>query len=150
MLTTVSANDAQFDEESTSIPAKIPSYEDKQDNTKAEHSSPPEMIEFIPVVNKVESVVHSLEQEHKMEVMNRVQNDVTIREDIRKSVLAKLEKVTDFSAYYRQNINHYEKEAQKGSQYAKCILPDLYKLLSDVESKTMADNDARIPMKRAA
>lgn len=82
--------------------------------------------------------------------MDRLRNDETIRKDVRESALEKLEQVTDFAAYYRKNIAQRESEAKRGSAYAKQVLPNLYKLLRDVESKTLSGNDSSAFAKRAA
>lgn len=132
MVSAVAANDAQFNEKKPKIvlASLYGTQLDREgsDTIEMEISPSSPMMELIPV-GEVQNVAQLFEKEHKAEVMDKLRNDTTIREDVRRSVLAKLEKVTDFSAYYQQNITHYEAEARKGSQYAKHILPSLYKLL---------------------
>lgn len=115
MVATVSANDDVFDKAENKLAVvtidgvQVKSIEPE---TIEMRTTLPETIELVSV-GQVTNVIETIEQEHKVEVMDKLRNDKTIREDVRKSVLAKLEKVTDFAAYYRQNIKHYEAEARK-------------------------------------
>lgn len=154
LVSTVSANDEKFD-----MPEKklvmvtldgVQVGESGSDGFEMRAADRPETIELVSVVGEVTDIVESMQQEYKTEVMEKLRNDSTIREDVRKSTLAILEKVNDLPAYYRQNIRHYETEAKNGSVHAKRILPDLRKLLRDAETKTAAGNDANMEMKRRA
>ena len=115
MLAKVSANDTRFEEKENFHPEK-------------RNTGSLEKVAYTPVAEVVD-IVQSIKQERKMKAIDKVQNDRTIREDVRRSITEKLEKVADLQVYYQQNIAHYEAEARKGSLYAKQILPGLHKLL---------------------
>lgn len=165
MLTTVSANDARFDEAKEETPVRLASVDGRKTEEKVLYteksstSAPPQYIEFIPVADDVENVIQSREQEYKMEVMERIQNDTTTKEDVRKRVLAVLAETTSLHTLCRNNIKKYEADKLLGTAEqiteAEEILPKLYILLSRIENKVkdhIAQNNSNIPipMKRAA
>lgn len=119
MLANVSANDAQFHEEkskTTRAPVHVKkAYSSNEKKINAVVETKPLMVssismEFTPVVTETTQVVRSLvENEYKREVMKKIQNDDTVKAEVRKSILAKLDK-TNLLALCKNNIEKYEKD----------------------------------------
>lgn len=94
-----------------------------------------------PVVQKVE-ITPIIEGEatrtvrtqlHITRILAALNNDPNISESVRESARAKIERAPDLRVYYVKTIEHYEAQAQRGSLYAKHILPGLRVLLKDIE-----------------
>lgn len=117
LLATVSANDAQFHEEKPKITKVLASVNDvrssneKKINAILQTNAPvvsSQSIVFTPVAGETTQVAQSLvETEYREEVMEKIQNDATIKPEVRKSILAKLHK-TNLLALCKNNIEKYE------------------------------------------
>ncbi|EKD44475.1 MAG: hypothetical protein ACD_71C00124G0002 [uncultured bacterium (gcode 4)] len=148
LLATVSANDARFHEEKPKIRKVLASVNDvRSSNEKKIHAilqikSPAvssQSIAFTPVASETTQVVQSLvETEYREEVMEKIQNDTTIKPEVRKSILAKLHK-TNLLTLCKNNIEKYEADKMawtaKEQKEAVTILPNLYKLLAKIEGE---------------
>lgn len=178
MVSTVAANDAQFEQEKPRTMLKIASLDGARVDEKEPGMAPEtevlissHEIALVPIAAEVKNVVSSiieqkhetgildepqniaLGQEYKMTILKRIQNDPEVKNETRKSLSEKFSgfKATDFIRVYKATIADFERQEREGSLEAKAKLPDLRKCLSDLESKIMlASNDSNFSIKRAA